>query len=371
MTSHAFQRPIVAITGLSQSGKDTAGAHLVVAHGFARYAFATKLKEAAYAIDPLIRTERQYVTDFLDRGDRVLHIRLQKLVDHLGWDAAKQIPEVGRILQAVGTEGGWMIHGRDVWTTLCERDFESQLADQPSTPVVITDLRFPHEETWLRERNGLLIRIVRPEQHRASTRDQKHSSERGQSGLNVDFTIINDGSLSKLYDAVDDVLAGKKVFECIDHNEAIHLVRGSVDDSNSARDTNEDPPTITYDDRGLTVDVRPAHPDLVDDGGPEAIVVQIDTGEKTGRLRVNLNDGPPVWDGDPEQDEQPGRYHYLDPDNWSNALPKAIADCLCDRQEPEGSATATWLRKHENDDQVWSAINRLFDELQDLANERI
>ena len=311
MTSHASQRPIVAFTGLSQSGKDTAGAHLVATHGFARYAFATKLKEAAYAIDPLIRAEPRHLTDIIrGKNDRVLHIRLQQLVDHLGWDAAKQIPEVGRILQTVGTEGGWMIHGRDVWTTLCERDFETELADQPSTPVVITDLRFPHEEAWLRERNGLLIRIVRPEQHRASTRDQKHSSERGQSGLTVDFTIINDGSLSKLYGAVDDVLAGQEVFGCLDHNEAIRPVREPIDDSNSTRDTDENPPHLIYDDRGLTVDIWPAHPDLAEDGVPEAIVVQIDTGEKTGRLRVNINDGP-IWDGDPEQDEQPGKYHYL------------------------------------------------------------
>jgi len=309
MTSHASQRPIVALTGLSQSGKDTAGAHLVAAHGFARYAFATKLKEAAYAIDPLIRAEQRYVTDFPDTSERVLHLRLQQLVDRLGWDAAKQVPEVGRILQAVGTEGGWMIHGRDVWTTLCERDFETELADQPSTPVVITDLRFPHEEAWLRARNGLLIRIVRPEQHRASTRDQTHSSERGQSGLNADFTIINDGSLSKLYEAVDEVLAGQKVFRCLEHNEAIRPVREPIDDSNSARDIDENQPTLIYDDRDLTVGIWPAHPDLAEDGVPEAIVVQIDTGEKTGRLRVNINDGP-IWDGDPEQDGQPGRYHY-------------------------------------------------------------
>lgn len=33
------------------------------------------------------------------------------------------------------------------------------------------------------------------------------------------------------------------------------------------------------------------------DGVP---VVQIDTTETTGRIRVNLNDGPPLYDGNPE-----------------------------------------------------------------------
>lgn len=34
-------------------------------------------------------------------------------------------------------------------------------------------------------------------------------------------------------------------------------------------------------------------------------VVQIDTELNAGRLRVNLNDGPPLYDGDPEHDDAP------------------------------------------------------------------
>jgi len=37
-------------------------------------------------------------------------------------------------------------------------------------------------------------------------------------------------------------------------------------------------------------------------------VVQIDTTEHTGRLRVNLNDGPPLYDGDPELHSAPGPF---------------------------------------------------------------
>ncbi|MEV8135181.1 hypothetical protein [Microbacterium aurantiacum] len=41
------------------------------------------------------------------------------------------------------------------------------------------------------------------------------------------------------------------------------------------------------------------------DGVP---VVQIDTAQDAGRLRVNLNDGPPLYDGDPERDDAPGAF---------------------------------------------------------------
>lgn len=43
------------------------------------------------------------------------------------------------------------------------------------------------------------------------------------------------------------------------------------------------------------------------EGSPEAIVVQIDTGEATGRIRVNLNDAP-IWDGNPDTDSVPGAF---------------------------------------------------------------
>lgn len=48
--------------------------------------------------------------------------------------------------------------------------------------------------------------------------------------------------------------------------------------------------------RDVEVSIWPA------DFEPDVIVVQVDTGALTKRLRINLNDGPPVWVGDPELD---------------------------------------------------------------------
>ena len=64
---------------------------------------------------------------------------------------------------------------------------------------------------------------------------------------------------------------------------------------------------ISRPDRDVTVVIHDAHPGLLDDDGPQAVVVQIDSGETTGRIRINLNDAP-VWDGDPETDEVPGAW---------------------------------------------------------------
>lgn len=72
-------------------------------------------------------------------------------------------------------------------------------------------------------------------------------------------------------------------------------------------DRAQQPTSLLYDSRDLEVAIWPAHPDMAADGGPEAIVVQIDTGDATGRIRVNLNDAP-IWDGDTLTDDTPGAY---------------------------------------------------------------
>ena len=41
-------------------------------------------------------------------------------------------------------------------------------------------------------------------------------------------------------------------------------------------------------------------------GADGAKVIQIDTREETGRIRVNLNDGQPLFNGDPERHDAPG-----------------------------------------------------------------
>ncbi|WP_394941158.1 hypothetical protein [Psychromicrobium sp. YIM B11713] len=71
------------------------------------------------------------------------------------------------------------------------------------------------------------------------------------------------------------------------------------------------PSTLVNDERDLEVGIWTAHPDMAADGGPEAIVVQIDTDHSTNRLRINVNDAP-VWDGNPQTDEAPGRYFDIE-----------------------------------------------------------
>lgn len=64
----------------------------------------------------------------------------------------------------------------------------------------------------------------------------------------------------------------------------------------------DDPATIEYarDGEAITLNAWVGH-----DG---VTVVQIDTTQNPGRLRINLNDFI-LWDGDPNADEPPGAHH--------------------------------------------------------------
>lgn len=170
----------IAFTGKARSGKDTAAAFLIE-EGFIRVAFADSLKEAALAVDP-----------FINPG-----ARLSEVVEDLGWERAKDAyPEVRRVLQRLGSEAGWQLHGKNLWTNLVA----ARLDELGDMPVVITDLRFEHEGDFLRRHGFLIVGIERGNHDGLAGAEGAHASERGD--ISVDVTIQNDGTLEELRAAV-------------------------------------------------------------------------------------------------------------------------------------------------------------------------
>lgn len=100
-------------------------------------------------------------------------------------------------------------------------------------------------------------------------------------------------------------LTAERLVKCDDCGVTFYPEQSSIPDGQSA--------TLVNDARNLEVGIWPAHPGMATDGGPDAIVVQIDTGENTGRLRVNINDAG-VWDGDPQTDHRPGAWFHTEPE---------------------------------------------------------
>lgn len=172
---------ILGMAGLARSGKDTAAAHLIAAHGYERRAFADPIRSALYALDPNVHVHGRTM-------------RLAAFVDVVGWDRAKQAPDVRRLLQRLGTEVAREQWGERFWVQRATHDLT------PGDRVVFTDVRFPNEADAIRALGGLVIKITRPGAGLdAST--ATHPSE--ALDFPVDVHIANDGTLEDLHQAVD------------------------------------------------------------------------------------------------------------------------------------------------------------------------
>lgn len=167
--------PLVGMIGKKRSGKDSFAATLVEERGFVRFAFADPLKEAALRVDPFVLC------------DEIGPHRLSQVVRRMGWEKAKEIREVRRLLQEYGVAVREI--DEDFWLRAT-----MNRVDGTAAPVVVTDCRFPNEADEIRRRGGTIIRIVRP----GLESDDQHESETALDNYLEDVTICNGGTLEDL-----------------------------------------------------------------------------------------------------------------------------------------------------------------------------
>lgn len=182
---------IIGLSGYARAGKDTVGQILVDHHGYERRAFADKLRAVALGADPYVNVYRPGES-LAEQINRHGYERLSFVVDRLGWDEAKQIPDVRRLLQRLGTEGVRDNLGPHTWvdaafTYLPERS-------------VFTDVRFPNEAAAIQGLGGQVWRVIRPGIEAVNA----HASEQV---LTADLEIQNDCTIEALANAVSIALA--------------------------------------------------------------------------------------------------------------------------------------------------------------------
>lgn len=190
---------IIGLCGYARSGKDTAGRVLVEEYGFVKQAFADPLREMALAIDPmisLIGAAAEILTDIRDRVDPDAIIcdwpaRYRVILDAVGYERAKTIPDFRRFLQRLGTEGARGCLWDSIWIDAFERRLPKHLS------VVVTDVRFPNEAAWI-EKHGELWRIERAGIDALNA----HESEKYITAMMPKRTIVNDSTVSVFEDRV-------------------------------------------------------------------------------------------------------------------------------------------------------------------------
>ena len=175
---------LIGVTGYAQAGKDTVADYLVEEYGFTKFAFADALRNLALTLNPWVVDHdwQSYVDESPEPR------RLAWLVNELGWDGAKQNPEVRRFLQVLGTEGVRDHLGKDSWVNALDLVWMQSGAKN----VVISDVRFPNEAEYVHRNNGILCRVARFNEDGTAFDNgigTEHPSERFVASLSVDESL--------------------------------------------------------------------------------------------------------------------------------------------------------------------------------------
>ena len=170
--------PLIGITGRARSGKDTVADFILQRNGGYKYSFADPLKKMLLPLG--IDMSKPY------------------------WQEVKEviIPEFNasprRLMQTLGTEWGRQLIDPDLWLTLATRKLASM-----GHGMVVADVRFENEATWVREQGGVIVHVRRDN----APFVEKHSSEHGIMVNPVkDYILSNDGTLEELRTRVIQLL---------------------------------------------------------------------------------------------------------------------------------------------------------------------
>ncbi|MFI2242386.1 deoxynucleotide monophosphate kinase family protein [Streptomyces chrestomyceticus] len=183
----------IALMGRARSGKDTVGARLEARYNYVPLAFADPLKDTVLEIDPWV------VYDLGEFGGKQ-SIRLSDLIEHVGWERAKdEYYEVRRLLQSTGQS----IRDRDpdYWLRLMLSRVDT--ARNLGRPVVLTDVRYPNEADALKRLGFRLVRVERPSL--GPLPPFSHQSERSLIDYSPAVTIVNSGTLADLQALADSI----------------------------------------------------------------------------------------------------------------------------------------------------------------------
>lgn len=211
---------LYALAGWIGSGKDTVATRLENHYGWRRVSFAGALKDAVSVIFGWPRE----LLEGLTADSR----EWRETVDPW-WAKRLDIPQLTPrwVLQHLGTNVLRNHFHKDIWISALEK----RLLDHDSgRPVVISDCRFPNEIELAKTYQGKLVQVVRnfeiPVWYQCAVRQnlanaeefadldnhrltmeylypQVHASEYSWVGHQIDYKIINTGTMAELNEQID------------------------------------------------------------------------------------------------------------------------------------------------------------------------
>ncbi|WP_101048898.1 adenylate kinase [Macromonas nakdongensis] len=180
---------LIALTGPAGSGKDTIADILATDHGYTKLAFADPMRAMLRSLFEFAELDLAHMAD-----------RSQKEQPIPGLHGVSY----RHLAQTLGTEWGQRCVGRTFWVDMLDRAARAR-REQGDRLLVVSDLRFHHEATWVREQGGLIWRVVRD-----VPRVRAHVSESEMHAIQADRLVINEGGIDELWNTVDALIEGHK-----------------------------------------------------------------------------------------------------------------------------------------------------------------
>jgi hypothetical protein len=102
-------------------------------------------------------------------------------------------------MQTLGTEFGRDLIRKDIWVLRAESEIQKN-ASNPMHPqgTVISDVRFENEADIIRNRNGIIIHVIRDRTDDVEKDVRLHGSEKGISIHENDLLLNNNGTITEL-----------------------------------------------------------------------------------------------------------------------------------------------------------------------------
>jgi hypothetical protein len=242
---------IIGINGKIGSGKDTVGnliKNINCENNWEIKKFATKVKEIATLITgiPMEKFEDQdFKNTFLNTHWNKEVFENKTSIDKNNNAYNKSIVKpmtIREMLQIIGTDALRNNLHQDVWVNALFADYKQTWNDPDPIPDndytitwrenytdettlihygkgseaevfeyeinnpnwIITDLRFPNEYEAIKSREGITIRVVKPDNKKVSS--DLHPSETALDDAEFDYEIVNDGTLEDLKDKVEGII---------------------------------------------------------------------------------------------------------------------------------------------------------------------
>lgn len=143
---------IIALSGFARAGKDEAAGVLVNEFGFKQIAFADKLRDVLYALNPIVSYD-----GVLDKYNKGVW-RVQDVITEFGWVGYKDTgfcSEIRHLLQRLGTEAGRQTLWDTIWIDAAFAGLDED------AKIVVSDARFFNEFDAVIARGGYIWRIDR------------------------------------------------------------------------------------------------------------------------------------------------------------------------------------------------------------------